>query len=1080
MGKFNISSGPTGPAVPPVNVLEASQAVPNLLTPVQQLAEALNIPPQQAAPADLSAITPLPPEAELPQNFGGDPNLVSPQQRVGALQYDADQQQLRALEEAELQQRESLSLGERLGAVESEANRKISTADKVDPIENILDFSERWRQGTDIESPIVGATFSVDKGPVDNTLAGTLGKFNAVEEYQTAHGNTRAKPTQADTAIASIAFLAALDDAQTVAKEETKAVNQDLAKRGIEDTQPTAVKKLAIGDGFVKNYLKLKEAESIDTGRGLPQATAEDRALLQEYGSGVGLRLLGDGIEIQTDPTTGIQSVILDDKTEEMVRAAAKETKPLLQRDLKPLRYVTETYDSSRRTKPAQGIDKTNDPVELAMRTQQIMPFRVYETPANLYSALLGHVSAQAQIGPQGNLTAPISVPGADIFKSGPQYASKKDLAKATAGLRAAQATSQGLRDAQRKIFTYGTFASGRQNRISLDTEQVYDFQKNPDIRMIIGDPAPQHLNAKRRNEGTMGFEAAVARTMHTSRDPAGNKLKEGDWTPHELVKIFNSPAGIDKYRTIIGNPQLAVSQIHEMNRVSAEIAAGNLPAETLVPVPDFITNNPEIFLSEDIEGFNKAVAMIETAKYLSALDGNTDGSFVTTLNVELDGNNSGPAIQAYYTGQAELAAATGMMNASEELTYGGSAKLRAILGEHLQENLKNTPMHAGISDEVAPQLRQLMEGVLDKDKFRKSLVQSVGYGQDPDHLGNVVEKFLNDNRDIQESIQRVVEGTNMAMADVIESLSVVAGIGMKNTLGKDTFNFYLRPLNTFTLFSKLMSTLPVLMFADGTLANAADSRLTKGEEVGKVQFYTDLQGQEKRTQSSAYAREYVEDPSAPGKVSKNPSQRPGHTALKRTTPIATHNVDAAVERKMYEEYRNGNLGYSYQQIYDANVIPASKYFSHYKLKNSHISPVLEKMDPVQAAVNSFDAILLPGFKKWLDQQPDFIEYETSPAGYFIEEDMFYYLKKLRAPLDLSADQKNAWAKAEVARIKKALKPVISKKRGENIHKSDYFNLVGQLVNQLGGRASIADAADMNKKNRQRKGIVDAKKTHYS
>ena len=135
----------------------------------------------------------------------------------------------------------------------------------------------------------------------------------------------------------------------------------------------------------------------------------------------------------------------------------------------------------------------------------------------------------------------------------------------------------------------------------------------------------------------------------------------------------------------------------------------------------------------------------------------------------------------------------------------------------------------------------------------------------------------------------------------------------------------------------------------------------------------------------------------------------------------------------------------------------------------------------MQAAADSFETELVPGFKKWLDTQPDFIDYDSSPINQFIEDDLKYYIKKLMAPIGVDAQTKNYWVAQKHREIYTKLKAFVkARRKGGNLSKADYYQLVGQTVNLLGGRAKIQNAAKTNLSKRKSLGLLESKKSNFS
>ena len=383
----------------------------------------------------------------------------------------------------------------------------------------------------------------------------------------------------------------------------------------------------------------------------------------------------------------------------------------------------------------------------------------------------------------------------------------------------------------------------------------------------MIGDPNPQFLHARSNSAGLKGFKAAVARTMFSAKDEHGNKLKEGDFSPQKLFDVFESPQGVDYYRSLIGDTNVAVREINEMNRVAKDTREGRAAEGTIPPIPTFITRNPDVFLNDEIEGFNKAVAMMEVAKYLHAKGSPGSDQFISTLLVEMDGKDSGPALQAYEVGNYELSRATGMLNANDEYTFDGDARLRTLFGGHLSSVLSDTDMPASVPVELQPQLRTSIASVFAIDKYRKSIVQPVGYGQDPESVSDVVERFFNERGILRRDFEKMITGTEATMQDVYNYMAEVSGIGIIRTLGKETFENYLRPLNSYSLYARLMHTTPIIEFSDGAIANLGDKKIQKSDvAIGQIQYKTPLGDQGGQTpRSSIYTRENVADPLAAG-----------------------------------------------------------------------------------------------------------------------------------------------------------------------------------------------------------------------
>ena len=1063
MGKFNIITGRPNVSVDPNQLLNLSQqelgrrlgaaAVAPSVAPVPEL----DIPPAPVAAAPSVA-----PEGDVASQVG-EAQVFTGQPIVGRYRGEAvregiqspEQQQLLAEQQAVTDLPVGLSqrVAETLGGSDLETASAISQ--RKSPYDSVFEVADRFVSAT-VGGPSereVGISISEDpSNPALGNVFQKLGHLTTVQapDYQ---GVVKEYPGLTETHGNQLALssLAAIGDL-LVQKPKTppQDVDDDVA---FESSEP-GIRQLKLGDQIMRNLEGLNDSSRAEQGVPPVGLSPAERTLGATYSGAQAVDSLGLKVVVGED---GSNFLDIPPDVEALAKYVHKELAPLFQRTKKKP-SVTGEVKKTRITKNYVSRDKKTDPAIRAAEIQDSMPFAHQATPTALAAALI----IDANLNPRQGL-------GSSMTKTDDAYISKKTdgEAKAEVNLGKSNDLLAGTLEFYGKPINLPAAIQGRSNRINMDVDEEYDFQRTKPLRMIYGDVKPYILDASSSSPEVKAFLAGFMR-LFAHKEADGTVYKEGDFHPFELYRMFKEQEG--SFRSRIGDPKEAVAQIAQMEQDFQVVRNG---VQKPIYIPEFLTNNfPELF-TQEVDGFNKMVGLMELAKYFAAKESTGGTQFRSQLNVEMDGNANGFGIQAWMAGDDALAAATGMINADELYTFAGEQKVRQYIGQNILNELGETDLN--IADpEVELEVRDVLGKLSSSDKFVKKLTTPSMYGQDPWSLNFLIEDYFNDNLDIK----REMETLDVPYSQVLKILSNVSGNGMLKSIGRKTIENYTRPLAIFGLFGRVLDEPVVVDFPDGSTSFLSETSFQNIADVGSVTFY---RGPERSRQVvQATQRGNVVDPQA---IGGNPRHRfAGQGTVAKSSPVLTHSVDSAVERRAYDAYATGEIDYSYMQILDANVVPATKFFKHFEFKNGPaFKEVLEQQDPVRAVANTFANRMLPAWKKKVQELPDRIKFsEEIPIRTFLTTDgaLEYFLGRLVVDPGLSAGARKSAATKMAEDFRSRMRNVIKPAQDGTISKQDYIKLTEAILDLFGGTQLFNRKAELNKRNRAKYSTIPS--TQYS
>ena len=1075
-----------------VNIAGALQSPTGILQqPIEQLGDRLGVPIRRPGTPP-PAIIPAPPQSSVPGPGPGAQQVVA-QQQPGVVQPAPGQPNQGAVigspQGALGQQQEAYSpdnpipLSERLGGVidqEAKLLEGIDAAKARTNADGVLQFADKWR---DIQIDPKRSTFAdIGKEPASPTGTTVARRQGGTEvfDYESDFGTRqRERISKPQAAIDSIATLAALAENQ---RQQAGALKT--ARESGEDVVPPGLSELKIGQDAARIRNRLMKAQAIDTGREYKDPTGEENAVVGSYLANQAKEVLQPGrfddtrSDLIAVSQEGGQNVWeLTPALRELLRGAQPLLDALTQKEPIPIK-VLKNYNSN---DPREVV--TRDPnegiIDFRVNIQESIPFRVMQRNGSLYLAAMLNLEGQVQQDPNGNVMVAQDIPTAHIAGLDSDYVN--NLA---GGIESAQTTfgkavriKEQLIENYNNVWTYSAEAVESQNRINNQGPQGINFVGEPIVRQLIGTPKPSVIHTAGRNDKLDGWKMGVAHTLYA--EPG---LKEGDFTPEQMLKNFESPNGIDTWAKNIGDPTVAVQQINAMQAAVQE-KMQNPQSAVEVKIPEFLLNIPELWTGRE-KGFGKAAAYMDLAQYLH--NKKNGQPFISELNVGPDGNANGIAIQGYYTGHRELSNSTGMINHDSNHSFDGEEKIRGLIGTNLEvaHDLANTPERLNLPDEDFSMLREITSDLFKQDSYRKQLLTPVGYGQDTYYLNEVINDYFAENDVLKRKIEQVVGADHME--DYIDHIAGISGQAMRDTLGADTFRNYTQPLGLYSVFARILEVPSKVRFKDGSVAKLYDTTIVNQGKVGQSSWYGP-EGELRKV--DAYQYKAVPDAEALGKPDKNRDQRPGHTAGTRSSPVLTHNVDAAHMGEMLEQYNAGQFDYSFMQLFDAAYVPAWAYPDMRKRMNGAIKKVLEAQDPVAAVDYSFDAVLMREFNKRFDSLPSFIDPEDTALMRLIRkdpakktQDLEYVLRRYVVDPDYSRAEQVGEARIIGNHIRTHLATMLKVARQPDgtVSKEDYRKAVMFLIKEMGGRERFTNAANRNKRVRFEEGIPDAPKSQFS